>query len=249
MITKKVSFNYNNQQINGYFYLPKREGSFPTVVYVHGFAGGLIYPNTSEVCKALAESGFAVFVFEFYNKPSGLSPLPIEDLTVTEEVLILQQALTFVRKQSFVKSLSLVAHSLGSLVATAIAVKDKQIEKLVLHAPVFQPKKRFSYFIRLWWRVRKRRPFSFSWGSFQLSYAFVKDFLSYDFYQLINKISCPLLIIHGQRDGTIPFQESQKLLLYAPKGTKLKLLPTATHNFRGDGALEQLIKETKKFLK
>ena len=126
MEKRKVSFKDNqDKKLRGYLYIPDGKGPFPAVVFVHGFTGGTNEIKNRFMCDRLCDEGFVVLMFDFYDKPNGLSERKLENTNVTYQVEATGCAIDFVEKLSFVdkERIGLTGHSLGGMTAVLYAAK------------------------------------------------------------------------------------------------------------------------------
>lgn len=108
------------------------------VLFIHGFVSSssfwtqTLFPNFSSTAKSMYRL-FAVDLLGF-----GRSPKPIDSLyTLREHVDMIEKSVLEAHK---VKSFHIVAHSLGCILALAIAVKHPEaVKSLTLLAPVNSP--------------------------------------------------------------------------------------------------------------
>lgn len=115
------------------------------VVFIHGFLSSsafwteTVFPNVSEAAKSRYRL-LAVDLLGF-----GRSPKPPESLyTLREHVEMIERS---VLRRFQVKSFHIVAHSLGSILALALAVKyPGAVKSLTLLAPVISDKAQFIMF-------------------------------------------------------------------------------------------------------
>lgn len=117
---------------------PTTEGAGEDVVFIHGFISSslfwseTLFPNFSSAAKSCYRL-FAVDLLGF-----GRSPKPSESLyTLREHLEMIERSVLEAHK---VKSFHIVAHSLGCILALALAVKHPQsVKSLTLLAPPFYP--------------------------------------------------------------------------------------------------------------
>ncbi|KAI0520449.1 hypothetical protein KFK09_007924 [Dendrobium nobile] len=119
-------------------YPPDGVAAVEDVLFIHGFISSsafwteTVFPNLSEVARSRYRF-FAVDLLGF-----GRSPKPADSLyTLQEHVDMIERS---VLKRHRVRSLHIVAHSLGSILALALAVKHPDaIKSLTLLAPPYFP--------------------------------------------------------------------------------------------------------------
>ena len=240
MKIEQVFFEHLGKKIGGYFYLPEGKGPFPTVILIHGFGGGTHEQKNKSMCKALVENGFTAFMFDFYNKPNGLSEFPVEETSVSLQVEILRAAIDFVAKQSFVDParIGLAGHSLGGMTVLLYASTDNRIKALVVQSGVSDFHTINSY-NNPRWKQNGYMLFEKSWGEMKVNYSFIEDGMKYDVYSKAKEIKCPVLVIHGDKDESVPLEQSQKLMKFLKKKEELVIIKGAPHSYK-DKVLEEV---------
>lgn len=48
---------------------------------------------------------------------------------------------------------------------------------------------------------------------------------------MLSKIRSPVLIIHGDKDESVPLEDSKNAIKYLPSESKLEIIKGATHDF------------------
>ena len=73
---------------------------------------------------------------------------------------------------------------------------------------------------------------------------FVEDILKRDFYQELDTYQNDLLVIHGTKDTTVPYEISNKYMKLFHKGTKFVSIEDGNHNFDKLSDIKQVLKLT-----
>ena|SRR3989344_6967677 len=249
MRIEQVFFEYLGKKIGGYFYLPEGKGPFPTVILVHGFGGGTHELKNKFMCEALVENGFAAFMFDFYDKPNGVSEFPIEETSVSLQLKILKAATVFAATRAFVEptQIGLVGHSLGGMTVLLYAPIDQRIKALVVQSGVSD-----FHLIKSYnnpeWKQKGYMLFEKSWGEMKINYSFIEDGRKFDVYTKAKEIRCPVLVVHGDKDESVPLEQSQKLMRFLKKRDKLVVIPGAPHGYK-DEVLEEVTSLLVKFMR
>lgn len=185
-----------------HFKLEKPRG---IIVYYHGNAGDL--SRWGNITSYFTEHNYEVLVMDYrtYGKSTG---------KLSEEALYSDASLFYEKaKQLFPENQIIVyGRSLGSAMASYVASKNKP-KKLILETPFYDlrrlVKKKVSYFPAI---------------SGLLKYKFPTA-------EFVNDVTCPITIIHGTKDGVVPFESAE--LLYStidPAQRKLVVVPEGKHN-------------------
>ena len=81
----------------------------------------------------------------------------------------------------------------------------------------------------------------------EISDDFVEDILKRDFYQELDTYQNDLLVIHGTKDTTVPYEISNKYMKLFHKGTKFISIEDGNHNFDKLSDIKQVLKLTLDF--
>lgn len=170
-------------------------------IYLHGFASG-------------PESTKAKFFVERLNKAGITSDVPdlnggdFSKLTLSNQIEIIEAA---IQKRAD-QELLIVGSSMGGLLATLCARNNSCVKALVLLAPGFGLGKRWSEMLGVSgleeWKTRGYVDvFHYAQNAnAQLGYQFITDAENYVTDNL--NVNVPALVIHGDRDETVPVEES-----------------------------------------
>lgn len=179
----------------------------PLIVYFHGNGGGLSLRAAR--FHAFARAGFGVLAIA-YRGYGGSTGSPSEaGLKLDGET-----AYAFARNEVAADRIVLLGESLGSGVAVALAAKH-EIAALALDSPYTSiadiAARRFPMF-----PVR----------------ALLTD--SFDRETIIGRIKAPLLIVHGDTDGVVPYDLSRRLFEAAPEPKRYITVAGAGHLAMGE---------------
>ena len=169
-------------------------------IYLHGFLSG---PSSKK----------GVFLFRKFQK-AGIDLLrpdlngdDFEHLTISSQLKIIDELIC-----SGEGDITMIGSSLGGFLATLSAERRPQVKKLVLMAPAFDFIKR--YFDRLtteqiadWEKTGFIRLYQYHYREHRkLGYDIVDDAKKYDAISF--KRQFPVLIFHGIKDASVPYQVS-----------------------------------------
>lgn len=186
------------------FWYIKARSDYPTVVVFHGNAGniGLFAARA----RMLADVGYGVALVE-YRGYGGNPGTPTEQGLYRDARASLESLSRLGVPSSRVV---LFGESLGSGVAVQMAVEGRGFV-LALAAP-------YS-------RVSAVAGYRYPWLPTDL---LLKD--RFDSLDKIGRLKIPLYLIHGQRDGVIPFRFGKTLFEAAPQPKHFSIKPDAGHN-------------------
>lgn len=229
---------------------PENAGKAPVIIFLHGFKGFKDWGQWPLMAKSLARYGYAVVRMNFsHNGTTPKHPYDFADLeafgrnTFSKELQDVQDVITWLHNTSELNpkidldALNIVAHSRGGAIAMITAAEDSRIRKIVTLSGV-GTLVRFSEEEQEYWkqngviymlngRTQQNMP---------LYYSLAEDYLEnqdrFDLHQVVENIEQPFMIIHAEKDETVPLSEGEKLASEG-KNTRLEILPEANHSFGG----------------
>lgn len=254
MYCEKVYFLCQEKKVGGYIYKPHKDDiNLPTVIIVHGFGSGTISYRANFMKDQLVQQGFLVYMFDFYDKPSGLSDFPIKEMLISLQLQILNGVVDFLCLRDDVDSsrIGLTGHSLGGMTCYLYVSQDDRIKSLVIQASVSKFGETGLSKPDPIWEKEVYKTFERSWGSFEVNHKFIIEGRLFDVYKEIGKISCPTLILHGDKDQLVPLEQAKEQLGYFKKGVaELDIIYGADHSFycQGEDELITLKEATRKLV-
>ncbi len=236
MRKEKVWFkNSNGQKLGGFIYIPDGKGPFPVVVFIHGFTGGTHEIKNRFMCDMLADNGFVVLMFDFYNEPNGLSEPKIENTNVTQQIKDTGSAIDFIETFPYTNKnkIGLTGHSLGGMTIVLYAAsRDPRIKALVVQSAVSEFGNTFATKQFRSEEVKKRGYIKLDKysGSYKINYSFYKDGKNYNIYKEAERITCPTLIFHGDKDEVVDYAQSKELIKHIKvRERELEIIKGADH--------------------
>ena len=242
----RVTFtNSREDKLAGVLHVPLKKTS-SIIIMAHGFTGDKDeWGRFVKAAQAFCDAGFAVLRFDFSGSgESGSTPI-----TIKQQVDDLKSAVRFVKAKGYSR-LALLGLSLGGL--CSVRAYGADIETLVLWAPVTKP--RIRYYLNKKEQIIKNG-FIFvktrAGKELKIDPVFVKESESVDQIRILSRIQCPILIIHGDQDDTIPLEDSKSAMNYLPKGSKLEIIKGANHVMEPllDKAIELSLEWFKNYLR
>jgi pimeloyl-ACP methyl ester carboxylesterase len=199
----------------------------------HGFTGDKSeWGRFDKVAEALNQSGFNVLTFDF----SGSGESDDDSLTVDKQIDDLNSAIKFVKSKDY-KRIGLFGHSLGGLIS--LRCYTSEIVTMVLWAPVtnkvkYTWDKRYSkeqlQELRETGYITKIRDVGVR-RKIIIDEQMLKDRETVDQKDLLKNIDCPILIIHGKKDESVPYSDSEEAIKLLSSNSKLELVDEAGHGF------------------
>jgi len=240
-----------NEYINGSngrpivydFLYDKKITKSPVVIFCHGYKGFKDWGAWPLLAKTLASTGVAFFKFNFsFNGGTLENPIDFPDLKAfsmnnySKELSDLKSVVDWVYSEHKgnealdTNNLVLMGHSRGGGISTIYASEDKRIKKLVTLAGVSNFESRFpkgkalnDWKSNILYYVRNTRTNQDMPHSFQ----FYKDFLANKNRLTISnaakKLTVPHLIIHGDDDKAVNFNEAKELKTWSQNSVLFKI--------------------------
>ena len=227
--------------MRGFFHVPQKE-KFPVVIIFHGFTGCNTGTKFSyvQLSRMLESQGIGSIRMDFLG--TGESDLNFVDMTFDDELSCARLILEEVKKLKQTSAIYVLGHSMGGAIASELAkLYPNDIQKMCLWAPAFNLPKAVDYL-----KGKQPEAFSYDHNGFEISHKFVEDITSRDFYQNLETYQNDLLIIHGTKDQTVPYEISQE---YLPKFKNPTFIPIegASHNYDSMESIREVLKQTYEF--
>lgn len=241
--------------LTGVWHLPKKQTE-KVIVLAHGItvdkdeAG--IFVNLANL---LEQNSFAVFRFDFRGQ--GESEGESVDMTIKGELLDMDAAINEVSKHRFT-SIGLLGASFGGGIASLYAeTHQEKLRCLCLWNPCLNYDHTFLHPITPWLMEQSeqiKKDFSKKGWTTIGSRQFVIGKQLFDEmeqtypYEALKNITIPTLIIHGDNDTYVPFQDSKEYVHNLQHGT-LHIIKNAGHGFHDNDMQEEALQETVSFFK
>lgn len=249
---RPVAFkNKTKKQLMGILHLPKGERKFPLVVICHGFGDDKTQRKIVRLARILEKDRIATFRFDFEG--CGDSEGDFLKATVEKEVEDLNSAIRYIKKIKNIdlRNFAFVGHSIGAVICTLFLARSKiDAKAIVMWAPSFNQKALMKY-----WASPKQMKKWKSQGYLHregkekvIGLDYLKENINKDYSQILEQIKIPILIIHGEKDETVPPRFSKKLAKNY-KNIKLTLLSRADHKFEDYYVQGRLVRKTVNWFK
>lgn len=229
--------------MRGFFHIPQQD-KYSVCIIFHGFTGcntGTKFSYT-QLSRMLEKQGIATIRMDFLG--SGESDLSFRDMTFDDELSCARLILEEVIKLPATQKIYLLGHSMGGAIASELAkLYPDKIDKMCLWAPAFNLPAAIDYL-----KGHEHVAEFYDHNGFEISHQFVEDIISRDFYQNLDTYQNQLMIIHGTKDTTVPFDISKKYLplFHQPQFYPIK---DATHNFDRLEHIQTVIRLTYDFFR
>lgn len=220
--------------LRGFISVPQKYNA--AIIFLHGFPSHCAGFSVSRYLKIIEKLPYLFLTFDFSH--TDTSDGNFEDKLMSKEVEDIKYAIDFLEKDYPFQKLILLGHSTGAIDAALYAHRDKRISALILTGAVSHLKNAVHYDftdeqVRDFWKkghIIYDRPGKWVHGK-KLKKAFYDEFFTLDIPKAIEKYKKPLLIIHGEKDESVPLKEAQELFMMANKPKKLVVIKDADHRF------------------
>lgn len=199
-------------------------------ILAHGFTSGKDRPKFVKTAEALSAVGIASLRFDF----AGSGESDNREITVAGQLDDLKSAIDFCRKMGYSK-IGLLGSSLGGLIC--ILAYDDKICAMVLLAPVTKAKTPGEF------KDPARRKEIEEKGyvilhkddrEFKVGKDYVVQREKINQQEILSKIKCPVLIIHGDNDVEVPLEHSKSAMDYLPPSSRLEIFKGGSHRLEED---------------
>jgi uncharacterized protein len=241
---KAVEIQSNGLTLRGMLHVPNDiKGKIPVACIFHGFTGNKMEPHFIfvKLSRMLEEKGIASVRFDFGG--SGESDGDFVDMTISKELVDAKNILDFVKTLDFVdkNKIGVVGLSMGGAVASMLAGDcSNDVAALCLWAPAgvmatlaveYMNKHITDSTDPLNTGNIGNSPESFDIGGLLLGKGFVEDILKVDIYEKASHYNKNVLILHGDKDPTVPLAASEKYLETYGTNAALHIVEGADHTF------------------
>jgi fermentation-respiration switch protein FrsA (DUF1100 family) len=240
--------NRKGKRLRGMIHRPaatKSRDRVPGVVLYHGFTGDRMESHWIFIkcARALARNGIASLRFDFYG--SGESEGEFREVTLKTEIADAEDAVKFLRRQEGIDPTraGLCGLSLGGLVAASVAHRVRA-KALVLWSAVAHPALLRSL------RGTLAKPIPGSGGAVEydareISPRFLKSLAGIDPLGALARYRQPTLIIHPEKDESVPASHADDFFLAAGAPRKeIIIVPGADHTFSSIAWEREVIERT-----
>ncbi len=243
------------RKIVGDLIIPDGKTPYPAVIVIHGFKGNRNQPHIKAIAEGLVAGGIATLRVDLTREP-GESSLPFLDMTVTDEIEELSATVNFIRKQSEAdpSRVGLTGHSLGGyVIMNYTAHNEEKIRSVAPLSAVFNFSGSFKRIFnktkeevlkdfkekgrtKVWSRSRQKE--------FLIKKSFYEDSLFHDAKDFVSKITCPILVLHGDKDESVSISHAKKYFNgVSSKIKKLEIIEGADHDYTNPTYLSQVVEK------
>lgn len=220
------------------------------VMIIHGFMSNLKeIQYLSDIIKQNSNIDVYTFTLPGHDDYS-FKNIKYQDWIKSSEEMLMNL------KKSY-NSIYIIGHSMGGVIASHLASKNKEVKKLVLVAPSFKYLELFEDLNILKEKINdtiknKTKYKDITQRILNSSVTSVIEFrkLVKTYYEEPKNINCPTLLIHGEKDLVVPIKSSKYVYDSIKSKTKyLKIIKGADHSLLYDYKKEYVTRYICNFLK
>jgi len=252
---EQVIFEGYKGKLFGVLHIPERKKSLGIILF-HGFTGNKCESHFifTKLARRLCKEGFSVLRFDFYG--SGDSEGNFENMTLQTEMEDGKKAIEFLKTFDFIdkEKIGVCGLSMGTLVATYVAYKFREVKALCLWSPLAFPniikKKILTKEIRK--KIEKCGKVYISGIGHYIGKDFVKSLEEINIKEFAENYRGNVFIIHTKDDLSIDLKHS---LFYFERfhknaiNLKMLILNKGGHTFITEESEKRVIEETTNFFK
>ena len=208
---KKFVVVNNGLKIKGKVFLPDDSKKLPAIIISHEFGMNML--STGRYARRLYKLGYAVFIFDFCGSGAGISDGKSINNSLVTEKEDLSCVMDYVKSLDYVDSdhITLIGCSQGGIVSALLAAeRESEIERLILNYPALSipdDARRGSMLGAKF--TSDNLPEKFMALYVKLGRAYIESALALEPWSQICTYSKPVLILHGDKDGIVPFSYSE----------------------------------------
>jgi len=248
---KETEVTFKDKQdrnIAGTLLIPDGSGPFPAVIVCHGFKSLRKQTHIRAIAEEISAKELATLRFDFTKDP-GESSLPFPEMTVTYELEVLDEAVKFLKAQVEInpEKIGMTGHSLGGLVVGWYSANNPNIAAVVPLSGVysFEEAWRKAYGEETMQEFKEKgfaQVFSQTLNRpLRINESYYQDALGYDMDKVIENLVCPILVVHGTADQSVPLEHAQHFYDRARSQVKeLKIIKGSDHNYTKPEHLDEV---------
>jgi len=246
MREEKVNFtNSRGDTLSGVLHFPDENSPRGAVILCHGMESDKESEKLVFLSRELAGRNIISLRFDFAYV--GESSGKFEDITYSGEAEDLRAAYVLVRSRCAGK-IALLGSSMGGTVALMFAAEERDVAALVtVSSPLYPGRFPRRILDAAQLRDWRERGFTFYNGN-RLNVSLLEDLDRIDVPACARRVSCPVLILHGDSDVVVPVQEAYELHEYLATSKRLSILKGSDHRFSNPEMMKRAVAEALEWL-
>jgi putative redox protein len=240
---ERITFsNRRNQRLCGILHRPDAKPKAGAVL-CHGMGSSKESEKLIMLGGILSQRGVLALRFDFTC--SGESEGRFEELTYSGEAEDIAAAYEIVAKNG-IEKIGVVGSSMGGSAALLFAASHPVAALATIAAPV-HPEKFAERFLTEEERREWRDKGFIIYNGLRLNSTLLEDVEQIDVAAAARKIAAPALVLHGDRDPTVPVEEGRELYAALAGPKRLVIIEGAEHRLTG-AHLQKAVDETSEWL-
>ncbi|HEY3306720.1 MAG TPA: alpha/beta fold hydrolase [Candidatus Binatia bacterium] len=238
---ERITFhNGRKQKLVGVLHRPAVKPNAAAIL-CHGMESSKESEKIVALSRQLAERGILALRFDFAG--SGESEGKFEKMTYSGEVENLRAAYNFALQYE-PRKIGIFGSSMGGTVAVMFAAQEKTVAALATVAAPVHPEK-FSAKLLTPEETRQWRTRGYIiYHDKRLNVSLLDDMERLDVPKAARKISCPALVIHGDKDDTVPVEEGRELFAALAGPKRLCVIEGSGHRLTEPAHLQKALAES-----
>ena len=240
--------NSNGQKMCGILSNNSDSLNSPIVIISHGFTSSKNTQSWGNLVQLLNDKGIATFRIDLFAH--GESAGKLEDITTSKAVDGIMKAIELVKNRGYQK-IGLLGSSFGGISSIMAASKFPEIVFLALRCPVCDYKQELLQNLgneRIEkWKVTGITKIKDAGKYHRLKYSLYDDIKNNEPYKVVDKINCPVFIVHGDQDTCVPVTQSRKFVKLVKNG-RIHEIKDADHWFPEGHQRSEMVKKMYEFI-
>lgn len=203
----------------------KEEKSSSLIILLHGFLSSK--EDLYFLAETLSKKGYDVLSLDVYAHGESEGNFP--ELTISKCVSDLHDIISSFKEMKTYSNYSLLGYSMGGYIALSYCAKYKDVNSMILCAPVSDFNNLFRTADHNEWKNNNLLKDGNLGFNIRLNYEFYTDGLNLFNYDKAKEIIVKTLIIHGSDDSVVSIEQS-KNLSNALKHSTLYIVSNAEHD-------------------
>ena len=232
--TREIWVQNGDHRIYGIAYVPDANGKMPLVIFSHEL--GNDHTSGERYAERLAEAGYAAYVFDFCGGTVGgnRSDGSNKGMSILTEASDLEAVLEASGSWDFVDPdrIVLLGGSMGGLVTTVVGSGHQdEIAGMILMYPALSAKADSG---AEQYKSEDEIPedVSLFGGWIHVGKNYITDLWTVDFNELLSSYQGHMLLLHGDKDGTVPISWSEEAKEIIPD-CEFYVIKNGGHEFFG----------------
>lgn len=219
------------------------------IILIYGYGSNRKRPGPTRLLETLTNEGHDCISFDLSG--SGDSGGDFGEMTISQWIEDVLSIISFTESKGY-KHIALVGTSAGGVIAMGAALRYP-VERLFLRAPASDyPNQRLRKYGQSYidkWKETGHTEYTNGEGRvLKIAHNFIVDAEKHIMRKRAENITCPTLIIHGDKDKDVFLDYSEKLIKHIPNATLL-VIEGAGHNGSVDGDFTISIEALKDWFK